>query len=139
MDSKQLAQSTVDQFNDRSFRTRSKDLVDANIVTVDGPTKQEMHGPDGYVQYNEGFVAAMPDIKGTVIGQEVNGNKVTTRVNAKGTFTGTMQMPQGKVPGTGKKLDIVYSFEMETNAAGKITRYAVAYDMQDFAHQLGLG
>lgn len=139
MDIKQLAQSTVDQFNDRSFLTRSKDLLDANIVTVDGPTKQEMHGPDGYVKYNEGYVTAMPDIKVTVLDQKVNGNKVTSRANAKGTFTGTMQTPQGKVPGNGKKLDIVYSFEIETNAAGKITRFAVAFDMQDFARQLGLG
>ncbi len=139
MDIKQLAQSTVDQFNDRSFRTRSKDLMDAKVVTVDGPTRQEMHGPDGYVQYTDGYVLAMPDIKGTVLDQKVNGDKVTTRVNAKGTFTGTMQTPQGKVPGNGKKLDIVYSFEIETNAAGKITRFAVAYDMQDFARQLGLG
>ena len=59
--------------------------------------------------------------------------------NAKGTFTGTMQTPQGMVPGNGKKLDIVYSFEIETNAAGKITRFAVAFDMQDFARQLGMG
>lgn len=139
MDLKQIAQSTVDQFNDRSFRTKSKDVMDANVVVVDGPTKQELHGPAGYVQYVDGYVTAMPDIKGTVLDHTVSGSKVTTRVNGKGTFTGTMRTPQGNVPGNGKKLDIVYTTELEVNAAGKVTRFAVSYDMQDFMRQLGLG
>lgn len=139
MDIKQLAQSTVDQFNDRSFRTKSKDAMDPNVVVVDGPTKMEMHGPDGYMQYNERYVAAMPDIKGTVLDIKVNGNTATARINAKGTFTGSMQTPQGNVPGNGKKLDIIYTMELVANDAGKVTRFAVMYDMQDFARQLGMG
>ena|SRR5690349_17364277 len=139
MDIKKLAQMSVDTFNDRSFREKAKDLMDANVVIIDGPTGQELHGPDGYVQYVDGFVTAMPDLKGTAIEHKVNGNKVTTRVHGQGTFTGTMVTPQGSMPGNGNPLDIEYEIEQEFNDAGKATRFAVNFDMQDFMRQLGMG
>ena len=108
MDLKQLAQAGFDAFNNRTFAQKAKELMDANVVSVDVPSGQQFKGPDGYAQYAQGFVTAMPDIKGTVIEHKVTGNKVVTRVRGQGTFTGTMQTPQGKVPGTGKKLDLEY-------------------------------
>jgi predicted ester cyclase len=139
MDVKQLAQASVDQFNDRSFRTTYKDVAAPNIVVMDTPSGQSMTGPDGFLQYSESFVKAMPDIKGTAIEQKVNGNKVSTRVRAKGTFTGTFQTPQMTVPGNGKKLDIEYTLDQEFNDAGKLVRFTVNYDMKDFMRQLGMG
>jgi predicted ester cyclase len=139
MDVKQLAQMGVDTFNDRSFREKASDLMDANVVIIDGPTGQELHGPDGYIQFSEGFVNAIPDLKGTAIKHEVNGNKVTTRVRGQGSFTGTMVTPQGSMPGNGNPVDIEYKIEQEFNDAGKVTRFAVDYDMQDFMRQLGMG
>ena len=139
MDVKQLAQKGVDSFNDRSFRQNAAELMDANVVIVDIPTGQELHGPDGYIQYSEGFVKAMPDLKGTAIEHKVNGNKVTTRVRGQGTFTGTMVTPQGSMPGNGNPLDIEYQIEQEFNDAGKVTRFSVNFDMQDFMRQLGMG
>jgi len=139
MDVKQLAQDSVDMFNDRSYRQKAKEVMDSNVVVFDGPTGQELHGPDGYVQYADGFVTAMPDLKGTAIEHKVSGNKVTTRVRGQGTFTGTMVTPQGSMPGNGNPLDIEYQVEQEFNDAGKVTRFAVTFDMQDFMHQLGMG
>jgi predicted ester cyclase len=139
MDVKQLAQDSVDMFNDRSYRQKAKDVMDSNVVVSDGPTGQEMRGPDGYVQYSEGFVTAMPDLTGTVIEHNVSGNKVTTRVLGQGTFTGTLQTPQGTVPGNGNPVEIEYQIEQEFNDAGKVARFAVNYDMQDFMRQLGMG
>ena len=138
MDVKQLAQDTVDSFNDRSFREKAKEVADADIVVIDRPTGQELYGVDGFIQLSEGFVAAMPDLKGTAVEHKVNGNKVTTRVHGQGTFTGTMQTPQGTVPGNGNPLDIEYQLEQEFNDAGKLVRFAVNYDMQDFMRQLGM-
>ena len=138
MDVKQLAQNTVDSFNDRSFREKAKEVADPNIVVIDKPTGQELHGVDGFIQLSEGFVAAMPDLKGTAVEHKVDGNKVTTRVHGQGTFTGTMQTPQGTVPGNGNPLDIEYQLEQEFNDAGKLVRFAVNYDMQDFMRQLGM-
>jgi|SRR5687768_175864 len=138
MDVKQLAQDTVDSFNDRSFREKAKEVADADVVVIDRPTGQEFHGVDGFIQLSEGFVAAMPDLKGTAVEHKVDGNKVTTRVHGQGTFTGTMQTPQGTVPGNGNPLDIEYQLEQEFNDAGKLVRFAVNYDMQDFMRQLGM-
>ena len=139
MDVKQLAQDTLDSFDDRSFRQKAKDTADANVVVLDGPTGQELRGVDGFVQYSDGFVAAMPDLKGTALEHKVNGNKVTSRIRGKGTFTGTLQTPQGTFPGNGNPVEIEYQLEQEFNEAGKLMRFAVDYDMQDFMRQLGVG
>ncbi|HEX9839065.1 MAG TPA: ester cyclase [Anaerolineales bacterium] len=138
MDVKGLAQMGVDTFNDRSFREKAKDLMDPNVVIIDAPTSQELHGPDGYVQYSEGFISAIPDLKGTAIEHKVSGNKVTSRVRGQGNFTGTMVTPQGSFPGNGNPVDIEYQIEQEFNDDGKVVRFAVDYDMQDFMRQLGV-
>ena len=138
MDVKELAQVGVDTFNDRSYREKAKDLMDPNVVIIDAPTGQELHGPDGYVQFSDGFVQAIPDLQGTAIEHKVSGNKVISRVRGQGTFTGTLQTPQGNFPGNGNPVDIEYQIEQEFNDAGKVVRFAANYDMQDFMHQLGI-
>ena len=138
MDVKALAQSAADSFNDRSYRDQAKDMMDPDVVIVDKPTNQEMRGPAAYVQYSDGFVDAIPDLKGTVIEHKVSGNKVISRVRGQGNFTGTMVTPQGSMPGNGNPVDIEYQIEQEFNDAGKAVRFVVDYDMQDFMHQLGM-
>jgi predicted ester cyclase len=139
MDIKQLAQDIQDDFNDRSFRKKAREVVDPNIVVMDTPTGQQMNGIDGFVQYSESYVTTMPDIKGTVVEHKVRGNKDVMRVRGTGTFTGTLNMPQGAVPGNGRSVDLEYQVEQEFNDAGKLVRFAVNYDLQDFIRQLGVG
>ena len=137
MDLEQLAQATADTFNDRSYRDNAKDMMDPDVLIVDKPTNQEMRGPDAYVQYSDGFVNAIPDLRGTVIQNQQSGNKVTSRVRGQGHFTGTMVTPQGSMPGNGNPVDIEYEIEQEFNDAGKVVRFVIDYDMQDFMRQLG--
>jgi len=139
MDVKQLAQAGIDTFNDRSFREKAREQMAPNVVIIDGPTGQELHGPDGYIQFSEGFVNAIPDLKGTLVEHKVSGNKVTSRVRGQGNFTGTMVTPQGSMPGNGNPVDIEYQIEQEFNDEGKVVRFAVDYDAQDFMRQLGVG
>ena len=138
MDFQELAQATADSFNDRSYREKAKDAMDANVHIHDKPTNQEMRGPDAYVQFSDGFVNAIPDLQGTVIENKASGNTVTSRVRGQGHFTGTMVTPQGSVPGNGNPVDIEYKIEQEFNEAGKVVRFVIDYDMQDFMHQLGM-
>jgi predicted ester cyclase len=138
MDVTQLAQNTVDMFNDRSFREKAEEVANTNIVVTDKPTGQEFRGVDGFVQFSEGFITAMPDIKGTVLEQTAEGNRVTTRVRGQGTFTGTLQSPQGNVQGNGNPVDIEYQLNQVFNEEGKLVHFTVDYDMQDFMRQLGL-
>lgn len=138
MDVKGLAQVGIDTFNDRSFREKAKDLMDPNVVIIDAPTSQELHGPDGYVQFSNGFVNAIPDLKGTAIEHKVSGNKVTSRVRGQGNFTGTLVTPTGSFTGNGNAVDIEYQIEQEFNEDGKVVRFAADYDMQDFMRQLGV-
>jgi steroid delta-isomerase-like uncharacterized protein len=138
MDVKQMAQHTIEVFNDRSFRTEAKDIADADIVVKDLPSGQEFRGVDGFVQFSEGFVTAMPDIQAKVVDQTVNGNNVTTRVRGQGTFTGTLATPLGTVPGNGNMIAVEYTLDQEFNEAGKLVRFDINYNLQDFMAQLGL-
>ena len=138
MDVTDLAQNTVDMFNDRSFRQKAQEVANENIVVSDKPTGQEFRGVDGFLQYSEGFVTAIPDLTGTALEHTVEGNKVTSRVRGKGTFTGTLQTPQGNVPGNGNPVDIEYQLQQVFNEEGKLVHFSVDYDMQDFMRQLGL-
>lgn len=101
MNVQQLAQIGIDAFNDRSFEETAKDLMDENVVIIDRPTGQEIHGVDGYISYSERYVNAIPDLKGTVIEHQVKQNKVISRVRRRGNFTGKLHTPQGNVQGNG--------------------------------------
>lgn len=136
MDVQQLAQVGIDALNDRSFQEKAKDLMDENVVIIDRPTGQEIHGVDGYIQYSERFVTAIPDLTGTAIEHEVERNKVTSRVRQQGKFTGRLLTPHGSYPGNGNPVDIEYQIEQEFNAAGKIERLVLNYDLPDFMYQL---
>ena len=74
MDLERIAQMTFDNFNERTFREKDRDLFDPDVVVVDNPTGQEMRGFDAYAQYSESFITTMPDIQGTVIEHQVFGN-----------------------------------------------------------------
>ena len=138
MDVEQLVQVGIDAFNDRSFREKAKDLMDPNVVIIDSPTSQELRGPEGYVQLSDGFVNAIPDLNGTAIEHKVSDHKVISRVRGQGNFTGTLVTPQGSFPGNGNPVDIEYQISQEFNDAGKVVRFVVNYDIQDFMRQLGV-
>ena len=137
MKSVNIAKIQIDGFNDRSFRTNAQNYVSENIVVVDVSSGQELHRIEGFKQYLEGFVAAMPDVKSTIIDQKVNENTLVTSVRATGTFTGQLQTPQGTVPGNGNNVNIPYQIETVVEN-DKIVRFITSYDMQDFMGQFGL-
>ncbi len=139
MDVKKLAQNNIDDFNNRSYKTKAREVVDPGVVIIDQPMGQQMKGIDGYIQYSETFLDAMPDLKGQITQQQANGNKVTSTVHAKGTFTGKLQTPQGVLQGTGKPVDLEYRLDQEFNDAGKLVRFTMNYDMQDLMRQLNPG
>src|SRR5262245_55641541 len=120
MNVQQLAQIGMDAFNDRNLQETAKDLMDENVVIIDRPTGQEIHGIDGYIRYSERFINAIPDLEGTVIEHQVKQNKVISRVRRQGKFTGKLHTPQGSIQGNGNPLDIEYQIEQEFNEAGKI-------------------
>ena len=136
MNVQQLAQAGIDAFNDRSFQEKAKELMDENVVIIDRPTGQEMHGVDAYIHYSEKFVAAIPDLTVTVIEHQVKRNKVISRVRRQGKFTGSLQTPHGNIQGNGNPVDIEYQIEQEFNDAGKVQRFVVHFDLSDFMHQL---
>lgn len=138
MDPMEIVRTNEDQFNDRSFREKAEQVTAASITVIDAPADREFQGVDGYKQYREGLIAALPDIQESMADLKVSGNEVTANVRRTGTFTGEMPTPDGTVPGNGKKLDIICQCEWEIED-DKITRFTENYDMQDLMSQLGMG
>ena len=104
MEVKQLTQNTVGYFNERSFRQNARQVADESIVVMDIPTGQQMQGVSGLIQYSEGFIDAMPELKGTALEHKTSGNKVTTRVRATGIFMGRCNLPKALLPAPGSQL-----------------------------------
>ena len=138
MDPQATAQKIVDTFNDRTFRDTASDFVHQDIAVKDGPTGQEFNGPDGYIQYSESFLTAMPDLKATITDKQVSGNNVLLTVQGQGTFTGELETPEGTVPGNGSTVELEYQLAVEVDN-DKIVRFTVDYDAQEFMQQIGLG
>jgi predicted ester cyclase len=126
MNSVDIAKMQVNGFNDRSFRTNAQDYVSERIAVIDAVSGQELRGVAGFKQYAEGFVTAMPDVKGTIVDQKVNGNTVVTSVRTRGTFTGQLQTPQGAVPGNGNTVDFPYQIEILVEN-DKIVRFTTRF------------
>ena len=101
MDPMEVVRTNEDQFNDRSFREKAEQLTDASIIVVDAPADRELQGVEGYKQYREGYIAALPDIRGGIVDLKVSGNNVTATVRRTGTFTGEMRTADGAIPGNG--------------------------------------
>lgn len=138
MDVQALAQDIIDMFNERSFREKARDLIDAEAVIVDDATGQELHGPEGYIQFSEALIHAISDLKGTALEHRVSGNKVITRLQAQGRFKGTLQTPQGSFPGNEHLVDVEYQLQQVFNDAEKLVRVVIHYDRQELMRQLGI-
>ena len=91
MDLLEMTQRGFDAFNNRTFRETLTDDIDPNIVTVDVPLGLELQGRDAYLDYNDGFVTAMPDIQTAIVSPEISGNTLKATGRSTGTFTGELE------------------------------------------------
>jgi peroxiredoxin len=135
----EIAQQLIDGFNDRTYAENAPHLFSPDCVTVDLPSGQELYGIEGAVQSNDIWVKAFPDAYAEVVSHDVQGNTVTTVINASGTFTGQMMLPDGTaIAGNGQSLAMDYQ-QTITNENGMVVRFEANYDMQNMLSQIGLG
>jgi hypothetical protein len=81
---------------------RLHELVDADCVTrIPG---MELRGVEPLQQMLGAYVVAFPDLKHIVTHHVESEGTLALQLSVTGTHTGPMQMPQGAVPATGKKI-----------------------------------
>jgi predicted ester cyclase len=136
---KEIAQQLIDDFNDRTYAQNAASYFSPDCVNVDLPPGQELYGIEGAVQSTDVWVQAFPDAYAEVVSHDVQGNTVTTLINASGTFDGQMMLPDGTViAGNGQALAMDYQ-QTITVEDGMVVRVEANYDMQNMLSQLGLG
>lgn len=135
----EIAQQLVDSFNNRTYEQDASTFYTEDTVFVDIPTGRESKGIAAGIQDSDGWVQAMPDVQGELVGHEVDGNTVRTTMRGIGTFTGQMMTPDGStIPGNGNTLDMEYVQIIHVEG-DKVVRQEADYDMQTMMSQLGLG
>ena len=136
MNLRQLEPASSDIFSEHNFLEQAAALLDENVTILDCPTGKEMHGVNGYIQYLASFVNLIPDLKSRVIEFQAHHDKVMSRLQMQGNFTGTLQTAEGICFGNGNPIDIEYQIEQEFNADGKVGRLVFNYDLPEFLDQL---
>jgi ketosteroid isomerase-like protein len=98
-------------------------------MTLNGPA--EMRG------FVEAYKAAFEDLHHEAIDYVETGDTIALELHVKGTHTGTLRMPQGELPATGRSV-LFESCDYVKVSDGKIASWHVYNDQLTFLVQLGL-
>jgi steroid delta-isomerase-like uncharacterized protein len=131
-----MVRAAHEAFNLRDF-ARSRELTASDCIMTIIATGQELHGPDGMIQYLEGWVSAFPDAHTTVSNIIVDGQRVAIEFRGQGTHTGVFQTPMGDISPTGKSIDVPFCEVWEV-VDGKITSAHSYFDAATFMRQIGI-
>jgi steroid delta-isomerase-like uncharacterized protein len=131
-----IAQGLITAYNDRDWN-RAKTAMTADFVYDEVATGRKVTGADQTIELWKGWAQALPDSKGTFEGSHVaNDGSVTLEVTWRGTHKGTMQMPNGSIPATGKPVEMraCAVFEIAGERASTQRHY---FDMATLLRQIG--
>ena len=131
---RQLVEQHYRNMNEQTW-DREREVLSPDVITVvPGGTHT---GIEPFLDFARGFWQGFPDARlepGLFIEQ---GNRVVVEGHFVGTHTGSLPMPTGDLPATGRHLNLPYCdvFEIE---AGRIVAHRLYEDQMEFAAQLGL-
>lgn len=112
------------------------DLFTADAELVAGPGLV-LTGPDGMRAFDQGYVEAFPDLEITVLHQIANDTAVSSENRGAGTHEGVLHAPDGDIPPTGRRGDVVYVGTF-TIRDGRIATQHFFMNQLDLLAQLGL-
>ena len=112
------------------------ELYAPEYVSHDYATNEERIGLDALKEMITSLRKGFPDINVTVDEIIVMGDKTVTRQTVTGTNTGSLQMPEGELPPTGKKIRFS-GVTISRRVNEKIVEAWVFYNTLDLVTQLG--
>lgn len=134
----ELLRRFVDSYNDRSLPDEAAAIFASDLVVVNEAAGVETEGIDAYLEHAyHGWIAAVPDASVELVDYEVDEWTVTCTLRSDGTFDGTLETPEGPIPGTGKPFEIELHVEASIDE-GRVSRWVSSYDVKDWQHQVGL-
>ena len=101
-----VAEGMVEAFNDLDWPAFAA-LLDPDVVYEETGTGARFEGAEPYLALCQGWKAAFPDVRGTVVRQLAGGETVVQEVSWTGTHTGPLETPNGTIPPTGRTVTIL--------------------------------
>jgi predicted ester cyclase len=130
----------------RELMTRMFEIVDGKrwdeyttVVhsDIDFVTPQGAADAAGWVVFSQGFAAAFPDGKHTILSVVQDGDLAALEGVWVATHTGPMDTPQGTIPPTGARVELKFC-GIGTIRDGKFASVHVYFDQLSMLGQLGL-
>lgn len=113
------------------------DLVADDFVLEDVAPGLTFEGKDGFREWLETFVTAMPDSSTEVTPLVDGGDWVATEHTGRGPHTGPLATPAGEIPATGRSVELRFG-EFFRLRDGKIVLMRAYWDSATLFRQIGV-
>jgi ketosteroid isomerase-like protein len=131
-----VIRSLFDSFNSGNL-ARAASLVTEDFELVDVAAGLTFHGPEGLLQWFQGFLTAGPDARTEILTTIVAGDWVATEHIGRFTHTGPLLTPGGEIAPTGRKVELQIA-EIYQLREGNLSLLRAYYDAATMMRQLGL-
>jgi steroid delta-isomerase-like uncharacterized protein len=129
---KQIVRRFVDEYQTGASESAFEELLDQAILDHSRPPGIAP-GAEGVRQQFDGFRAAFPDFRATILDQVAEGDKVVTRKVFHGTHKGDLW----GIPATGREVEILV-IDIVRIRDGKIAEHWNVVDQLGLMRQLGV-
>ncbi len=136
-DNSVVAQKHYDLFNKRRLDQALATIVAEDVEWTSVPFDTSFHGLEGYRQFLESWINAMPDSQVEITSLVADADMVATEFTGRGTHTGDFNVPAGPIPATGRRVELPFC-EMMYIHRGKIVGIHTYFDAATIMRQLGV-
>lgn len=136
MDATAVACETVEAFNDGAW-DRFAALLDDRSTYDEMATHRHCEGRDEIIAVNKEWKGAFPDARGTIERVIESGDMVTLELTWRGHQNGTLPVPGGEIPPTGRAVEVPAAEVLEIRD-GKVVSERHYFDLAGMFEQLGV-
>ena len=131
----QVAEAWIAAFNASDWPQFRAPLA-PDVVYEETGTQRRTQSADEYLQLVQGWKQAFPDVQGTIRNVVSSGNTVVQEITWVGTQTGSLPVPGGTLPASGKQITVQASLwvTFQGNTIQEIHHYL---DVLSMMQQLG--
>jgi steroid delta-isomerase-like uncharacterized protein len=136
-----LSRSLLDLYNSHQSDPAWLDKILANISEdlelIDVPTGRTLRGHEGYREIALFFSEAFPDSRVEITNVFATEEQSVIEYTGRGTNTGTLHMPMGDIPATGRYSEVRFC-SVNRAQSGKVVSIHQYFDVMTMLQQLGL-
>jgi len=134
---KHLAEDLIKAFNSHNPAAVAQ-LYAENQVTIEPGSPEPVRGRKAKEEMLAGTFKVFPDLNIEITHLSTCRTSITFEGYLKGTHTGPMESPKGKIAPTGRSFKTRIAFVVKVSPAGLIEEDRTYYDNADLMKQLGL-